>query len=141
MRIAEVGRQLDLHAQRVDFTLGWRRLADAAAGNEDALLALFAEPQAPRDWLARWRARCDSEGAAAGEGRAGRMRKASPWIIPRNHRVEEALEAASGHDDLGAFERLLSALGHAYEERPQDEPFAQPAPAAVTACYQTFCGT
>ena len=69
------------------------------------------------------------------------MRQANPWIIPRNHQVEAALEAASERDDLAPFERLLAALGAPFEERPEHAAYADPAPAAVTACYQTFCGT
>lgn len=128
-----------LQSQAVDFTLGWRRLADAAEGNEAPLRALFAQPQALEAWLARWRARGEQSGAPA--ERAGRMRQASPWIIPRNHRVEEALAAASGQGDMAPFERLLAALREPYAEKPEHAAYAEPAPAAVTACYQTFCGT
>jgi uncharacterized protein YdiU (UPF0061 family) len=134
-----------LHAQAVDFTLGWRRLADAAAGNDAPLEALFSETQPLRDWLARWRARCAADGnggaTTAPEARAERMRRASPWIIPRNHRVEEALQAASAQGDMAPFERLMDALRDPYTEHPRHAALAEPAPAAVTACYQTFCGT
>jgi serine/tyrosine/threonine adenylyltransferase len=139
---ALAGDWLDLlRANGVDFTLGWRRLADAAAGDEAPLQALFADAQALQAWLARWRARGASEAATAPQDRVQRMRRASPWIIARNHRVEEALEAASERGDLVPFERLLSALRDPYEERPEHAGYAQPAPAAVTACYRTFCGT
>jgi len=133
-----------LHAQAVDFTLAWRRLADAAAGDAAPLRALFSAPDALDGWLARWRERCARDDAASGIGadeRAARMRLVSPWIIARNHRVEEALTAASAHDDLGPFEQLLAALRRPYDETPELARFAEPAPAAVTACYQTFCGT
>ncbi|TFZ06165.1 YdiU family protein [Ramlibacter henchirensis] len=130
-----------LKEQRVDFTLGWRKLADAAAGDEASLQSVFSEAQPLQQWLARWRARCESEGTASSEARAERMRRVNPWIIPRNHQVEEALKAASAHDDLGPFERLLCALRHPYEEKAENALYAEPAPAAVTACYQTFCGT
>lgn len=129
-----------LDANAVDFTLAWRRLADAAAGDEDALSDLFADREGLRAWLARWRARCEGDGVPAHE-RAQAMRRVNPWIIPRNHRVEEALEAASSHDDLGPFERLLAALRAPYDETPAHAVYAQPAPEAVTARYQTFCGT
>jgi uncharacterized protein YdiU (UPF0061 family) len=129
-----------LHAQAVDFTHGWRRLADAAEGNEAALRALFAEPGRLDGWLARWRERCARDGEA-GAQRAARMRCIGPWIIPRNHRVEEALAAASDADDLGPFERLLTALRRPYEEAPELAAYGEPAPAAVTASYRTFCGT
>ena len=65
----------------------------------------------------------------------------NPWIIPRNHRVEEALRAASDDGNLGPFERLLAALRDPYDEKPENATYAEPAPTEVTACYQTFCGT
>jgi uncharacterized protein YdiU (UPF0061 family) len=130
-----------LHTHAIDFTLGWRRLANAADGDDGAVQVLFADPQAPASWLARWRERCAADGGVAASERAARMRQANPWIIPRNHRVEEALKAASDDGDLGPFERLLAAVCDPYAERPEHLPYAEPAPAAVTACYQTFCGT
>jgi serine/tyrosine/threonine adenylyltransferase len=36
---------------------------------------------------------------------------------------------------------LLDALRQPYDETPELAPYAEPAPAAVTACYRTFCGT
>ena len=137
-----------LHAERVDFTLGWRSLADAAAGNEAPLRALFGGTVAPDAWLGRWRARCADADAAAGHDpasagveRAAAMRAVNPRIIPRNHRVEEALAAASDDGDLAPFERLLDALGRPYDEAGELAPYAEPAPPAVTARYRTFCGT
>ena len=133
-----------LQAQSVDFTQAWRRLAEAADDNGVALRALFAELDALEGWLTRWRRRCALDEAAGGPGaaeRAARMRRASPWIIPRNHRVEEALAAASNDGDLGVFERLLAALRRPYDEAPELARYAEPAPAEITARYQTFCGT
>ena len=137
-----------LHAARVDFTLAWRRLADAAAGDEAPLRALFDDAKAPEAWLARWRERCarEDEGvqpgdAGVGAGRAGRMRRVNPWVIPRNHRVEEALAAASDDGELGPFERLIDVVRQPYDATPEHAAYAEPAPAAVTACYRTYCGT
>jgi uncharacterized protein YdiU (UPF0061 family) len=129
-----------LHAQSVDFTLAWRRLADAADGNDGALLGLFKDTEPVRGWLQRWRTRCERDGQAD-QARAEGMRRASPWIIPRNHQVEEALKAASEAGDLGPFERLMEAIRSPYDERPGHAAYAEPAPAEVTACYRTFCGT
>ena len=137
-----------LHAEQVDFTLGWRRLADAAVGDEEPLRALFADARAPDAWLERWRARCAGEDgsagtdwAMAGTARAAAMRRVSPMVIPRNQRVEEALAAASDDGDLAPFERLLDALRQPYDEAPDRARYAEPAPAQVTARYRTFCGT
>jgi serine/tyrosine/threonine adenylyltransferase len=137
-----------LHVERVDFTLGWRRLADAAVGDDAPLRALFADARAPDAWLARWRPRCASEDNDAGYGsamagveRAEAMRSVNPRVIPRNQRVEEALAAASNEGDLAPFERLLAALRRPYDDAGELAPYAEPAPAAVTASYRTFCGT
>jgi uncharacterized protein YdiU (UPF0061 family) len=143
---ALAGDWLDLmQRQRLDFTQAWRFLADAAEGADGRLRTLFGEPAALEPWLARWRARlAQADGLTPDAARpqaADQMRRASPWIIPRNHRVEEALAAASDRGDLAPFERLLQALHRPFDEHPDDAPFAEPAPAAVTACYRTFCGT
>lgn len=69
------------------------------------------------------------------------MRSVNPIIIARNHRVEEALAAASDDGDLVPFKRLLDAVKHPYDEVPERARYSEPAPAAVTACYRTFCGT
>jgi len=140
-----------LEREQVDFTLAWRRLADAAEGDDAPLRTLFADAAAPQAWLARWRARLaleqtvapDESSAAnsADAARAARMRLANPFVIPRNHLVEEALAAASNDDDLGPFERLLAAVRQPFAENFETAPFGVPAPAEVTAGYQTFCGT
>ena len=133
-----------LQQHGVDFTLAWRRLADAAAGDANPLRALFAEGAAVNPWLARWQARCvqdDVESGTGGSDRAARLRAVNPWIIPRNHRVEEALAAASEQDDLAPFEELLPALRQPFVEQAALSRYAEPAPLAVTAGYQTFCGT
>ena len=137
-----------LHREGVDFTLAWRLLSDAAEGRDGALQALFADPQAPQAWLSRWRMRCGREDAQAGgtteasaRARAQAMRRASPRIIPRHHRVEAALGAASDHGDLAPFTQLLDALRRPFDDDPSLDGFAQPAPRELTACYRTFCGT
>ena len=137
-----------LQQQQVDFTLAWRRLADAAAGDAKPLRALFAEPAAAEPWLARWQACCAAADAGeshpagdAGPARATRMRRVNPWLIPRNHLVEQALAAASQQADLSQFNNLLVALQRPFDEDPALAPYAQPAAAQVTASYQTFCGT
>ena len=129
-----------LQAQQVDFTLAWRALAAAAAGDDAPLGALFIDRDALQAWLERWRARLATE-ATAPRARAAAMRRASPWIIPRNHRVEQALAAAVDEDDLRPFERLLESLLRPFEEQPGRADLAESAAPDLTARYRTFCGT
>jgi uncharacterized protein YdiU (UPF0061 family) len=79
--------------------------------------------------------------AIAGIERAKLIRAVNPVVIARNHCVEEALAAASDQGDLAPFRRLLDALRQPYDEAYELAPYAEPAPAAVTACYRMFCGT
>jgi len=138
-----------LQTNKVDFTLAWRRLADAAEGHLSLLRDLFSDHLALDEWLARWQARCTAEDSdvasktpsTAASIRAQAMRRVNPWLIPRNHRVEEALAAASDDANLEPFEQLLNALKRPYDEDPRLARFAEPAPASFTASYHTFCGT
>ncbi len=138
-----------LQTNQVDFTLAWRGLANAAEGNIASLQELFSDSQALEDWLGRWQARCAAEDRDAEAGseplgalsRAEAMRRRSPWIIPRNHRVEEALAAASDEGDLEPFQQLLEALKMPFDELTERSRFAEPAPATFMASYRTFCGT
>ncbi|MCX7634094.1 MAG: protein adenylyltransferase SelO family protein, partial [Turneriella sp.] len=107
-----------LAAARADFTASYRALAAAAAGDEAPLRAQIADEAARSAWLARWRARCAAEdGADAGASarRAAALRLANPRVIARNHRVEEALAAATDAGDLAPFERLLAAVRRPFD--------------------------
>jgi uncharacterized protein YdiU (UPF0061 family) len=127
-----------MHAQRVDHTLGFRRLSDAARGAAHAWLALFEDAAPAHALLGRLRARWSASDDAA---RRASMRTANPAYIARNHLVEAALEAAVEHDDLAPTQRLLGLLAHPFDERADDAAFARPAPPDVTAGYRTYCGT
>jgi len=130
-----------LHAHGVDFTLGFRRLRDAAAGDDSPLHALFGAAGEPlAAWLQRWRERSNASPMPA-DTRLQTMARANPAYIPRNHKVEAALSAAVSDDDLAPFERLLAVLQQPFDERAEDTVFLQPAAPELTAGYRTFCGT
>lgn len=124
-----------------DFTLTFRRLARCAdePADDSSLLELFAPSSGIADWLRRWRERLAGEPQNASE-RAANMRRVNPAFIPRNHRVEAVLEAASTHGDFGPFHQLLSILEHPYDDQPGFGDFEQP-PAPGERVHRTFCGT
>lgn len=68
------------------------------------------------------------------------IRDSNPALIPRNHRVEEALEAAVVQGDYRVMERLLEALLSPYAHSPERAHYSTP-PAPSTCPYRTFCGT
>jgi len=125
--------------KKVDYTLAFRYLADAAVGQEEPIRALFADALAYELWSGRWRARLARE-AATPLVRAQAMRRVNPGFIPRNHRVEEALSAAVERDDYAPFETLLKLLSRPFDDQPEFAAFAEPAPEG-RGCYRTFCGT
>ena len=67
------------------------------------------------------------------------MRAANPLFIPRNHRVEAAIEAAY-QDDFAPFEELLEVMRHPFDDQPAFADYARP-PAEDQIVRQTFCGT
>ncbi|WP_330375427.1 protein adenylyltransferase SelO [Inediibacterium massiliense] len=68
------------------------------------------------------------------------MRNSNPAIIPRNHRVEEALEAAVRQGDYSVMEKFLDVLSNPYEHSKEQAEYAT-LPPPSTRCYKTFCGT
>jgi uncharacterized protein YdiU (UPF0061 family) len=68
------------------------------------------------------------------------MRTVNPAFIPRNHRVEAALEAAVWRQDFQPFEELMDVVSRPYEDRPGMERYAVPAHPEEYVC-RTFCGT
>ncbi len=118
-----------MQAQRVDFTTFFRALAAGTARS------LFAEPGPFDAWAARREALLPADRAAA----AAAMDRVNPAYIPRNHRVEEALAAATA-GDMAPFHRLVEVVSAPYTERPGLESYAEPAP-AHQAPHVTYCGT
>ncbi len=68
------------------------------------------------------------------------MRDSNPGIIPRNHRVEAALEAAVKQGDYSVMERLLHVLSDPYSHSPEQADYCT-LPAPSNTPYRTFCGT
>ena len=98
-----------MEGNKVDYTLAFRSLADAAVGKENRIRALFADPSAYDVWSEQWRARLSRDTAVPRE-RAEKMHLANPAFIPRNHRVEEALSAAAEQGGFRALRHLAENI-------------------------------
>lgn len=68
------------------------------------------------------------------------MHAANPAVIPRNHKVEEALAAAVSAGDLSVMESLIDALKNPFVESEANLTYRSPAPETGEP-YRTFCGT
>ena len=119
-----------LQEGRVDYTSFFRRLGTAARGQGEPIRTIFPEPDAFLAWAGRWRALNPD---------ADMMDRVNPAYVPRNHLVEEALDAAT-KGDLEPLRLLLEAVTDPYKERPGVERYAEAAPETFGP-YRTFCGT
>ena len=122
-----------------DFTRTFRLLAEAAEGNDNNIRALFDHPDAYDAWAILWRERLAAEPMDP-SARAAATRAVNPAYIPRNHLVEEALNAAIEREDFAPFEQLLDVISHPFEERPGLERYTAP-PRPEQLVHRTFCGT
>ncbi len=91
-----------------------------------------------QDWHTKWQSRLEQNNQPLEESLSV-MRSTNPAVIPRNHKVEEALEAAH-NSDFNPLHKLLAALKDPYKDRKDREEY-QKAPEPTEKVYQTYCGT
>lgn len=115
-------------AAGADFTRTFRGLRTGLAEAE------FADPAPFRAWVRDWRARI-----AAEPDRVALMQRSNPAYIPRNHRIEAAIQAAVA-GDLAPFHRLNAVLARPFDDQPEAEDLAL-APLPDEEVRRTFCGT
>ena len=139
---ALIDELLDLMAQNhADFTLTFRRLSELAGepgGADKAMGELFRFPASLDDWLVQWRKRLLSEDSVD-EIRIKSMKATNPAFIPRNHLVEEVIQAALT-GDFHPFDKLMDVLAKPYDDQPNAAHFARP-PRPDEVVRATFCGT
>ncbi len=90
-------------------------------------------------WLQRWQQRVLVSGSLQKTSQSW-MQQHNPVVIPRNHLVESALNAAETASDLAPMTQLLTILSEPYQHKPNLEPYQSP-PTPDQRVYQTFCGT
>ncbi|GEN53678.1 protein adenylyltransferase SelO [Halobacillus faecis] len=100
--------------------------------------SLYGKP-AFTNWYKQWQARLERQESRGADVQAI-MEKSNPSIIPRNHRVEEALEAAVEKGDFSVVKQLLSVLADPYAYTEGQEAYAE-LPKPSDQPYRTFCGT
>ncbi|MGI4858886.1 MAG: protein adenylyltransferase SelO [Janthinobacterium lividum] len=130
-----------MHANRADFTLTFRRLAnismdaaapastraaaaDAVASGVDRAAArdLFLDRPGFDAWLVDYRARLAGEGRDDATRRAA-MNRVNPRYVLRNHLAEVAIRAAR-EKDFSETRRLLDVLRHPFDEQPGNAAYA-----------------
>ncbi len=123
-----------MHRHGADFTNTFRALASGSPTEA----ALFQTPDFTQ-WFERWQGRLKRQ-PDSWEASRRLMNTRNPAVIPRNHRVEEALAAAVERADFSVMEKLLGFLSQPYQAPPQQAGYHLPPPPSAQP-YQTFCGT
>ncbi|UOQ95723.1 YdiU family protein [Halobacillus shinanisalinarum] len=90
-------------------------------------------------WYEQWQARLDRQEESKTSAYQV-MKNTNPAVIPRNHRVEEALEAAVEKADYSVMERLMDVLSNPYAYSSEQEEYTKLAEPSNRP-YRTFCGT
>ncbi|MCH8492587.1 MAG: YdiU family protein [Idiomarina sp.] len=140
-----------LQAQEVDYTQAFWQLANeldeqrdtpaASIGPQAPASALFYDTEAFAEWRQRWLARLAESGIEHQQTQA-LMRSVNPALIPRNHRIAEAIQAVEEHGDLQRFHELLQAWQHPYKMPTTAlEIELYQAPKENEQVQRTFCGT
>ena len=116
----------------VDFTLFFRHLTRIASGEaSEEFIGLWENSSAALRWLDSWKKLFVAEAMLPG------MQAANPILIPRNHQVEQAIQAGySG--DFSPFHRLVEALSQPFADRPEYSDLEAPA-TPEERVYETFC--
>ncbi|KAB3526217.1 protein adenylyltransferase SelO [Alkaliphilus serpentinus] len=130
--IQELLRIMQKH--KADFTNTFRGLT-FEEGDDTG----FFETPEFKEWYKLWQARLDRQQESKTSSHQ-LMRGFNPSVIPRNHRVEEALEATVKDGNYGVMDRLLNVLSRPYGYSPQQEEYTK-LPEPSNRPYRTFCGT
>jgi uncharacterized protein YdiU (UPF0061 family) len=141
-----------MHSMQADFTRTFRSLRPFASDQSGSTAPnLNADQQNlahsdstssdPKflDWHQRWTQRLERQGLPLPRVLEC-MHRHNPVIIPRNHAVQAALDAAAEQNDWTPFHNLLTALKTPYRETGSPESLSQPPPPGTPRC-RTFCGT
>jgi len=124
-----------------DFTLTFRILCERVPDSDSGKYVggLCALPDAVEAWIPQWHALLAKD-AMSGAERQQKMLAINPAFIPRNHLVEEAINAAQTRNDFAPFHRLVDRLAKPFDYDPDDLTYALP-PRPEQVVAKTFCGT
>lgn len=123
-----------MYKHQADYTNSFRELASESLPEDP----MFRDAEFVA-WHARWQARLLSQSNPKSMSFC-LMQANNPRIIPRNHRVEEALSAAAECGDYSLMQRMLAAVSNPFINAPEYRDYRTP-PAPSERVYQTFCGT
>ena len=125
-----------LDKSRLDFTQSFRSLSKLVSNEPD--LDEFSDEGLSKDFLEPWRQKLKTQFDNINQAKE-HLDSKNPWVIPRNHMVEQAIQA--GYErDFQPLKEMLSVLENPFEEQSKFEIYAK-APNESEKVLRTFCGT
>lgn len=124
-----------MESNKADYTNTFRLLSLSLISKE----SLFNN-ESLQQWYKQWRLRLDRQPHFLDES-VKLMKMQNPALIPRNHKVEDALKMATEEKDLSAFHKMLAALSQPYREDSLYQEYQHTPTMNSDLNYQTFCGT
>ena len=121
-----------MHEKKADYTNTFCHLMSLAPKKDE----LYNDKNF-LNWRKRWEDRL-SKNENTLEKSIEIMKNNNPVVIPRNHKVEEALSAAE-QNDLKPIIKILEILDQPYNEQKEISDYQFPSISSEK--YQTFCGT
>ncbi|WP_315080944.1 protein adenylyltransferase SelO family protein [uncultured Clostridium sp.] len=119
---------------KADYTNTFRNLTLGNLSDID----MFASEEFKK-WYELWQGRLTRQDQSSEELK-NLMEQSNPTVIPRNHRVEEALDAAVKDNDYGVMQHLLDVLKNPYDYSNINEYYST-LPKPTSCPYKTYCGT
>lgn len=123
-----------MQEQKADYTNTFKDLTLGDLSKEP----LF-NTEAFKNWYQLWEERLDRQAQSRAEVKQ-LMEQSNPVVIPRNYRVEEAIDYATNKGDLSVLNKLLEVITKPYAYDQIDEAYTK-LPPSGTKCYKTYCGT
>ena len=125
----------------LDFTLTFRALADSLVddlSDSQRVSDFYPLPEEMSKWIEEWQSLVAKTTARISARQL--MDESNPVFIPRNHLVEEAIQAATRNGDFDPFHQLLAVLARPFEFKAEQQRYALP-PTPDQVVLKTFCGT
>lgn len=128
-----------LFFEKKDYTNSFRNLSGELVGSTLENCDIQIKSVEYEKWLEEWKSRLKFESAALTETR-DQMNRVNPKYIPRNHRIQEAIDFALQTGNLEKFETLLEVVIRPFDEQPENEIYARAA-GETEKVTETFCNT
>ena len=127
-----------MESEQLDFTITFSSLKFIFQNKTNRLVKFNKRSKKFNDWILKWKSRLAEEKISKIEIMK-KMEFSNPYIIPRNHLVEEAIDFANNNDFLN-FSKLFNLLSKPYSFKEENHRYYIP-PDKVDENFKTFCGT